>query len=149
MRPQGLICGILQARILDWVAIPFSRDLPNSGIEPRSTTLQADSLPPQPQLDIILVFVPLYIEHFFFLWLFQAFFFFFYKPLILFSLKMICLNVGGFFLFSFFLHLSHLMFSEFAGSMICYLALICRNSQSLFFQISLLFFSLFVLFVLP
>ena len=27
--------GILQARILEWVVFPFSRDLPNSGIEPR------------------------------------------------------------------------------------------------------------------
>jgi len=32
--------GILQARILEWVAILFSRDLPNSGIEPRSPALQ-------------------------------------------------------------------------------------------------------------
>ena len=37
--------GILQARILEWVTIPFSRDLPNPGIEPRSPTLQADPLP--------------------------------------------------------------------------------------------------------
>ena len=32
--------GILQARILEWVAFPFSRGLPNSGIKPRSPTLQ-------------------------------------------------------------------------------------------------------------
>ena len=37
--------GILQARILEWVAFPFSRDLPNSGTEPRSPTLQVGSLP--------------------------------------------------------------------------------------------------------
>ena len=37
--------GILQAKILEWVAFPFSSDLPNPGIEPRSLTLQADSLP--------------------------------------------------------------------------------------------------------
>ena len=37
--------GILQARILEWVAFPFSRGLPNPGIEPRSPALQADSLP--------------------------------------------------------------------------------------------------------
>ena len=39
--------GILQARIQEWVAVPFSRDLPSPGIElrPRSPTLQADSLP--------------------------------------------------------------------------------------------------------
>ena len=36
--------GILQARILEWVAFPFSRDLPNPGIEPKSPSLQADSL---------------------------------------------------------------------------------------------------------
>ena len=31
------------SRILEWVAFPFSRDLPNSGIEPGSPALQADS----------------------------------------------------------------------------------------------------------
>ena len=41
--------GILQARILEWVAVPFPRDLLNPGIEPRSPTLQADSLPAEPQ----------------------------------------------------------------------------------------------------
>ena len=40
-----LSMGILQARILEWVAMPFSRDVPNSGIEPRSPELQVDSLP--------------------------------------------------------------------------------------------------------
>ena len=34
--------GILQARVLEWVAFPFSRDLPNPGIEPRSLASQAD-----------------------------------------------------------------------------------------------------------
>ena len=29
--------GILQARILEWIAFPFSRDLPNPGTEPRSS----------------------------------------------------------------------------------------------------------------
>ena len=37
--------GILQARILEWVVIPPPGDLPNPGIEPRSLTLQMDSLP--------------------------------------------------------------------------------------------------------
>ena len=37
--------GILQARILEWVAIPFSGDLPDPGIELESPTLQANSLP--------------------------------------------------------------------------------------------------------
>ena len=41
--------GILQARILEWVAFPFSGDLPNPGIKPRSLTLQANSLPAEPQ----------------------------------------------------------------------------------------------------
>jgi len=40
--------GILQARILAWVAFPFSRDLPNPGIKPRSPTLQVDSFPAEP-----------------------------------------------------------------------------------------------------
>ena len=39
---------ILQARILEWVAFPFSKDLPNPGIKPRSPTLQEDSLPAEP-----------------------------------------------------------------------------------------------------
>ena len=41
--------GILWAGILEWVAFPFSRDLPNPGIEPKFPTLQADSLPAKPQ----------------------------------------------------------------------------------------------------
>ena len=40
--------GILQARILEWVAFPFSRDLPNPGIQSGSPALQADSLPAEP-----------------------------------------------------------------------------------------------------
>ena len=40
--------GILQARTLEWVAFPFSRDLPNPGIEPMSLALQSDSLPSEP-----------------------------------------------------------------------------------------------------
>jgi len=35
----------LQGRILEWVAISFSRDLPDSEIETVSPALQADSLP--------------------------------------------------------------------------------------------------------
>ena len=42
--------GILQARILEWVAFPFSRGyIPNPGIKPGSPTLQANSLPAEPQ----------------------------------------------------------------------------------------------------
>ena len=40
--------GILQARILEWVAIPSPGDLPNPGVEPRSPTLQVDSLLAEP-----------------------------------------------------------------------------------------------------
>ena len=45
----NIVHGILQARILEWVAFPFSRDLPNPGNKPRSPELQADSLPAEPQ----------------------------------------------------------------------------------------------------
>ena len=41
--------GIHQARILAWVAFPSPGGLPNPGIKPRSPTLQADSLPGEPQ----------------------------------------------------------------------------------------------------
>ena len=37
--PGSSVQGVLQARILEWVAIPFSRDLPDSGIEPGSPAL--------------------------------------------------------------------------------------------------------------
>jgi len=40
--------GILQARILEWVAVASSGDLPNTGIKPRSPALQLDSLPSEP-----------------------------------------------------------------------------------------------------
>ena len=40
--PGSSVHGILQVRILEWVAIPFSGDLPDPGIEPRSSALQAD-----------------------------------------------------------------------------------------------------------
>jgi len=50
--PGSSVHGILQARILEWVAISSSRDLPNPGIEPVSLTAnlhwQAGSLPPVP-----------------------------------------------------------------------------------------------------
>ena len=34
--PGSSVHGVLQARILEWVAMPSSRDLPNPGIESRS-----------------------------------------------------------------------------------------------------------------
>ena len=45
-RQTPLSVGILQAGILEWVAIPPPPgDLPNPEIDPRSPTLQVDSLP--------------------------------------------------------------------------------------------------------
>ena len=41
-----IVHGVLQARILKWVSIPFSRDVPNPGIKLKSPALQTDSLPP-------------------------------------------------------------------------------------------------------
>ena len=42
--PGSSVHGILQARILEWVAIPFSRGSSQPRIEPVSPTFQADSL---------------------------------------------------------------------------------------------------------
>ena len=46
--PGSSVHGILQARMLEWVAIAFSRGSSNPGIELRSPSLQADSLPSEP-----------------------------------------------------------------------------------------------------
>ena len=46
--PGSSVCEIPQARILEWLAISFSGDLPGLGIEPTSPALQADSLPSEP-----------------------------------------------------------------------------------------------------
>ena len=40
--PGSFVHGSLQARILEWVAVPSSRDLSNPGIEPVSPASQAD-----------------------------------------------------------------------------------------------------------
>ena len=42
--PGSSVHVIFQARILEWVAIPFSRDLPDPGIKYGSSALQADFL---------------------------------------------------------------------------------------------------------
>ena len=43
--PTGsFVLGFLQARILEWVAMRFSLDLPNPGIKTASPALQANSL---------------------------------------------------------------------------------------------------------
>ena len=41
--------GISQARILEWVAIPFPRRLPDSGTEPTSPTLAGGFFTTEPQ----------------------------------------------------------------------------------------------------
>ena len=51
--PSSSVQGILQARILEWVAIPFSRDIPDPGSEPRSPTL--DCVPSEPPGKPVLV----------------------------------------------------------------------------------------------
>ena len=45
---DSTVHGILQARILEWVVVPFSRGSSNPGIKPRSPALQVDSLPAEP-----------------------------------------------------------------------------------------------------
>jgi len=48
--PGSSVHWILQARVLEWVAIPYSSpsDLPDPGTEPGSPALQADSLLSEP-----------------------------------------------------------------------------------------------------
>ena len=46
--PGSCVHGIFQARILEWVVISFSRDLPDPGIKPGSPALQVDLLPSEP-----------------------------------------------------------------------------------------------------
>ena len=42
--PGSSVHRIFQAIVLEWIAISFSRDLPNPGIEPGSPALQTDAL---------------------------------------------------------------------------------------------------------
>ena len=46
--PGSSVHGIIQARILEWVAISSLGDLPDPGIKPEFPALQADSLPSEP-----------------------------------------------------------------------------------------------------
>ena len=48
--PGSSVHGIPQARMLEWIAIPFSGDLPDPEIEPGSPALQTDSLLSKPPL---------------------------------------------------------------------------------------------------
>ena len=45
--PGSPVHGIFQARVLEWVAISFSRGSSHPGIEPGSPALQADALLPE------------------------------------------------------------------------------------------------------
>ena len=42
--PGSSVHGIFQARVLEWIAIPFSRGSFDSGIKPGSPALQVNSL---------------------------------------------------------------------------------------------------------
>ena len=53
--PESSVHGILQARIMQWVAIPFSRGSSQLGIESMSPELQADSLPSEPPGKLLFV----------------------------------------------------------------------------------------------
>ena len=53
--PPGSVHGILQARILEWEAIPSPGDLSDPGIEPGSPALQADSLLSEPSGEPLVV----------------------------------------------------------------------------------------------
>ena len=46
--PGSSVLEILQAKILEWVAMPSSRDLLDPGMEPGSPAWQADSSPSEP-----------------------------------------------------------------------------------------------------
>ena len=60
--PGSSVHGLVQAKVLEWVAVPSSRDLPKPGIEFRSPTLQADSFPSEPPGNPLLALGP---HHFF------------------------------------------------------------------------------------
>ena len=47
-RQASLSMGILQARVLEGLPCPSLGDIPNPGIEPKSSALQVDSLPSEP-----------------------------------------------------------------------------------------------------
>ena len=46
--PGSSVHGLILARILEWVATSLG-DFPDLGVETRSATFQADSLPPESQ----------------------------------------------------------------------------------------------------
>ena len=56
--PGSSVHGIFQTRILEWVAIPSPRDLPNSGIKPASPALASSFFTTEPLEKPILSGVP-------------------------------------------------------------------------------------------
>ena len=60
--PGSSVYGILQTRILEWVAFPSPGDLPDPGTEPRFPALQEDSLLTElqgkPPHHLSLIFLP-------------------------------------------------------------------------------------------
>ena len=49
--PDSSVHGIPQAKVLEWVAVSFSRGSSGPGIASRSPALQADSLPSEPPVE--------------------------------------------------------------------------------------------------
>ena len=60
--PSPSVHGILKARILEWVAFPSPWDLPSTGTEPESPTLQADSLLSEPP-EKLYIYIYIYMPH--------------------------------------------------------------------------------------
>ena len=57
---EGSLCN--RAKILEWAAISFSRDLPDQGIKAGSPAFQADSLPTELQEKTISFYSTLLIQ---------------------------------------------------------------------------------------
>ena len=53
----SFVHGILQERILEWVAFPSPSDLPDPGVKPGSPALQTDSLPTEPPGEPIYIYI--------------------------------------------------------------------------------------------
>ena len=55
------VCGISQAKILEWAAIPFPGDLPGSGIEPAPPALAGEFFttesPGKPYLQLTAIYI--------------------------------------------------------------------------------------------
>ena len=51
--------GFTQTRILEWLLFPSPGDLRDPGIKPMSPALQADSLPTEPPVAIVHIYIPI------------------------------------------------------------------------------------------